>query len=233
MAEVFAPTDGGHADPAIAVARHTEDVVVGDRIIRHSLASRLMHWLVGTSFILCCLTGMPIWTPIFGWMAPLFGGLQVCRWLHPFMGVLFSVGLLWMAATWWGQMVMSARDREWFSPARFVQYLRFKSTDPETGKYNGGQKILFWTALLGGLALFLSGVVLWFPAALPQALREISWILHDVAFIAFLLLIIGHIYLAIVEPGTFESQLDGTVSKPWARLHHPRWYRDVTGEPRK
>ena len=233
MAQVVSPPNVGHGDSAIAVARHTEDVVVGDRIVRHSLASRAMHWTVGTSFILCLLSGMPIWTPIFGWMAQLFGGLQVCRWLHPFLGLLFSVGLLWMAAMWWGEMKMSARDREWLSPSYFAKYMRFQSTDPETGKYNGGQKGLFWMALLGGVALLLSGLVLWFPTVLPQGLREFSWILHDVAFIAFLLLIIGHVYLAIAEPGTFESQLDGTVSKPWARLHHPRWYRDVTGEPRK
>jgi formate dehydrogenase subunit gamma len=233
MAQSVSPPDVGHADPAIAVARHTEDVVVGDRIVRHSLASRAMHWTVGTSFILCLLSGMPIWTPIFGWMAPLFGGLQVCRWLHPFLGVLFSVSLLWMAASWWSQMVMSARDREWLSPSYFAKYMRFQSTDPETGKYNGGQKALFWMALLGGAALLLSGLVLWFPSAMPQVLRELSWIIHDVAFIAFILLIIGHVYLAIAEPGTFESQLDGTVSKPWAKLHHPRWYRDVTGDQRK
>jgi len=233
MAQAVTPPNVGHADPAIAVARTVEDVEVGDRIVRHTLATRAMHWLVGTSFILSFLSGMPIWTPIFGWMAPLFGGLAVCRWLHPFMGVLFSVGLLWMAASWWSQMRMSANDTKWLSPAYFAKYLRFESTDPETGKYNGGQKALFWMALLGGAALLLSGIVLWFPSVMPQGLREVSWILHDVAFIAFFLLVIGHVYLAIAEPGTFESMVDGTVSKPWAKLHHPRWYRDVTGEQRK
>ena len=128
---------------------------------------------------------------------------------------------------------MKSEDKKWLSPSYFAKYLRFESTDPETGKYNGGQKALFWMALLGGIALLLSGVVLWFPGEFGQTLREFSWILHDVAFIAFLLLIIGHVYLGIVEPGTFESMVDGTVSKPWAKLHHPRWYRDVTGDGRK
>ncbi|HXX31471.1 MAG TPA: formate dehydrogenase subunit gamma [Myxococcaceae bacterium] len=233
MAQVVTPPNVGHADPAIAVARTTEDVLVGERIVRHTYASRVMHWLVGGSFILSLLTGLPIWTPIFGWMAYLFGGLQVCRWLHPFLGVVFSAGLLWMAASWWSQMSMTAKDREWLSPGYFAKYLRFEATDPDTGKYNGGQKALFWFALLGGLALFLSGLVLWFPSDLSQPLREIAWVLHDAAFIAFFLMIIGHVYLAIVEPGTFESMIDGTVSKAWARLHHPRWYRDVTGDQRK
>ena len=62
MAQVAAP-NVGHADPAIAVARTTEDVLVGERIVRHTYASRVMHWTVGTSFILCLLSGLPIWTP--------------------------------------------------------------------------------------------------------------------------------------------------------------------------
>jgi len=44
-------------------------------------------------------------------------------------------------------------------------------------------------------------------------------------------MIIGHIYLGTAaEPGTFRAITGGTVTKDWARLHHPRWYREVTGE---
>ena len=66
-------------DTAIAVGRTREDVVVGNEIVRHRLFSRYMHWAVAVTFIVCLLTGMPIWTPVFGWMATLFGGLSVCR----------------------------------------------------------------------------------------------------------------------------------------------------------
>jgi len=45
--------------------------------------------------------------------------------------------------------------------------------------------------------------------------------------------IIGHIYLGTAaEPDTFRSIIRGTVTKSWARLHHPRWYREVTEQPR-
>ena len=51
----------------------------------------LIHWTVALTFFVCLLTGMPIWTPVFGWMAHLFGGLSVCRVIHPWAGVAFFV----------------------------------------------------------------------------------------------------------------------------------------------
>ena len=63
------------------------------------------------------------------------------------------------------------------------------------------------------------------------ALREAAILLHDLVVILFSMAIVFHIYLGTVaEPGTFASMTRGTVSKAWARLHHPRWYREVTGE---
>lgn len=66
-----------------------------------------------------------------------------------------------------------------------------------------------------------------------QVLRELSYVVHDVAFIFFFAMIIGHVYLGTAaEPGTFGSMVRGRVTKDWARLHHPKWYREVTGNSR-
>ena len=75
---------------------------------------------------------------------------------------------------------------------------------------------------------------MWFPLEFGQRLREVSYLLHDVAFSLFFAMIIGHIYLGTAaEPGTFSSITHGTVTKSWARLHHPRWYREVTSRQSK
>ena len=72
---------------------------------------------------------------------------------------------------------------------------------------------------------------MWFPENFSVPVREAAILLHDVTFILFALAIVGHIYLGTAaEPGTFHSMTRGTVTKHWARLHHPRWYREVTGE---
>ena len=64
---------------------------------------------------------------------------------------------------------------------------------------------------------------------LPRWLRGLSIVLHDFTFICFMVGIVMHIYLGTTaEPGTFRSMTQGTVTKPWARLHHPGWLRTVT-----
>ncbi len=62
-------------------------------------------------------------------------------------------------------------------------------------------------------------------------MRELSFVLHDLTFILFAVAVVFHIYLSTsAEPGTFRSMTRGTVTRKWARLHHPRWFREVTGE---
>jgi formate dehydrogenase subunit gamma len=211
-----------------------ENTVWNGKLVRHSTAARVIHWTVALFFVLSLFTGMPIWSPIFGWMAYLMGGLHVCRWLHPWMGDAFFVASLAMWVHWRVDMKMTEADRGWLGPKMF-QYMRFSGDDPNVGKYNGGQKLFFYAVLLDALLVLATGVVLWFPASFGAGLREASILLHDIGFIAFAVAIVGHIYLGTAaEPGTFSAMTRGTVSKAWAKLHHPKWFRDVTGEePRR
>ena len=217
-------------DTAIVTAREREDVVVGNEIVRHRRASRLIHWSVALTFFVSLFTGMPIWSPVFGWMAHFFGGLSVCRVLHPWVGVAFFLTSAVMFFHWLSDMHLEPRDREWIGP-RALQYMRYETDDSEVGKYNGGQKLFFWATALGAVGLLLSGLLIWFPRTFPRLLLEFSYVIHDVTFILFTVAIVFHIYLgSAAEPGTFGSMTRGTVARAWARLHHPRWYREVTGE---
>ena len=215
------------ADPAILRARRSEDVVVGDEIVRHRLASRVIHWLVALFFFVTLFTGLPIWTPVFAWMAWFFGGLHVCRWLHPWAGLLFFGATGAMFVHWLSDMRLTREDREWLRPGTIAAYMKHQRELADVGKYNGGQKLFFYAASLGALALLLSGVVLWLPESFPQLLRLAAILLHDVAFILFAVAVVLHIYLPAAQPGTYRAMVHGTVSAAWARLHHPRWYREV------
>jgi formate dehydrogenase subunit gamma len=216
---------------AVVRARHEEDVVVGEEIVRHRLATRVIHWSVAFFFLMALLSGLPIWTPILGWMAPLLGGLHVCRWLHPWAGGLFFASMAVMFVHWLDEMRLEGRDREWLRPRKMIAYMKHEDDDSDVGKYNGGQKLFFFAAGLGAAGLLLSGVVLWFPLSFPALVRELAILVHDVTFIVFVVAVVLHVYLGTAaEPGTFHSMIRGTVSKPWARLHHPRWYREVAGE---
>jgi len=217
-------------DDAVTVARDREDVAVGNEIVRHRLSSRLIHWSVAFTFFVSVLTGMPIWTPLFRWMADLFGGLSVCRFIHPWAGIVFTAISTLQFFHWLGDMKLEPQEKDWLGP-RVWKYLKYQGDDSEVGKYNGGQKLFFFAVSLGALGLLVSGVVIWFPLSFAQIVRELSYLLHDVTFILFVAAIIWHVYLGTAaEPGTFGAMVRGTVTKAWARLHHPRWYREVTGQ---
>ncbi len=223
-------------DRAVIAAQTREDVVVGNEIVRHNRTSRLIHWTVALGFFVCVFTGMPIWSPVFGWMAAFFGGLSVCRVVHPWAGLVFFAASAVMFLYWLADMHLEPGERrDWVSGGRAMKYMRYETDDSNVGKYNGGQKLQFWLVCLAALGLLVSGLMMWFPGALPRLLMEFAYLVHDVTFILFAMLIVIHIYLGTAaEPGTFGSMTRGTVTKAWARLHHGRWYRDVTGEePRR
>jgi formate dehydrogenase subunit gamma len=219
-----------HVDPGVVIGRVREDVAVGDEIVRHRRSTRLVHWGMAGFFFICLGSGMPIWTPVFGWMAGLFGGLETCRWLHPWSGIAFVVSTWLMFAQWRRDMRIEEVDKPWLGP-RFFKYMAHDEGNEEIGKYNGGQKIFFWSAVVAALVMGASGVVLWWPEQFATGLRQAAILVHEAGFIFFACAIVLHIYLGTAaEPGTFRSMTRGTVTRAWARFHHPRWYREVTGD---
>lgn len=218
-----------HVDPAVVSARQRENAVVGSEIIRHRRASRVIHWSVAITFFLAMITGMPIWTPIFGWMAALVGGLPVARVIHPYAGSLFFIASVVQFFHWLADMHFLPSEKGSWKPGRLMQYMNFDNEpNEEGGKYNSGQKVYFYAACLGALGLLVSGLVMWFPLYFPGIVRELAILLHDITFILFLVALIMHIYLSTAaEPGTFRSMTRGTVTRAWAKLHHPGWFRDV------
>jgi formate dehydrogenase subunit gamma len=218
-----------HASVA-ARARVEEDVVIGDELVRHRLSTRVIHWTVALFFLLSLFSGLPIWMPVFGWMGHLFGGLSAARVIHPWAGVLFFAASVVMFFHWLGDMRLEPGDREWLGP-KAIAYMKYETDDSDVGKYNGGQKLFFYAAGLAALGLLVTGIVIWNPLAFGQLVREASILLHDVTFILLAVAIVLHVYLGTAaEPGTFRSMIRGTVSRRWARFHHGRWYREVTGE---
>ncbi len=218
-----------HVDPAVVSARHDENVVVGSEIIRHRRVSRVIHWSVALTFFLALISGMPIWTPLFGWMAALVGGLAVARVIHPYAGVLFFIASGFQFFHWLGDMHFLPTEKGSWNPRKLMRYMNFDNEpDAEGGKYNPGQKVYFFAVCLGALGLLVSGVVMWSPLYFSGLVRELAILLHDITFIFFIVGVITHIYLSTAaEPGTFRSMTRGTVTRAWARLHHPGWFRDI------
>jgi formate dehydrogenase subunit gamma len=222
---------GIHSQSEIAaIARKQEDVMVnGELIVRHRASVRLTHWSVAVFFFLSMLTGFVVFTPYFAGLAGLFGGGAQARFLHPWFSLGFVISVAFLFAQWCRRMMSEPGDREWRE--NFRAYMKYETELTEVSKYNAGQKFFFWSVALGSLAFLVSGIVMWFPTSFPWSLRMLSYLVHEITFIGFVVGVIYHIYMSTAAmPGTLRAMTRGTVTRAWAKWHHPKWYRDVSGE---
>ena len=197
---------------------------------RYTASERANHWLVGIAFILLALSGLALFHPLFWPLTNLFGGGTWTRILHPYVGVLLAASFLVMFGRFSALNVLTPTDWEWMSRVREM----VKGDDhnmPEQGKYNGGQKFLFWALSLCVLLLLVSGVILWRAwFDLPVGLVRFAAVIHATSAGVMIGLIFVHIYAAIWVKGTVRAMLYGSVTRAWARQHHRAWYRQVTGK---
>ena len=103
---------------------------------------------------------------------------------------------------------------------------------PELGKYNAGQKFVFWamTALI--ILLIGSGIMIWeqyFPDLVTIPTRRIALLVHSLSAVAIILVFIMHVFAAFWVRGTLSAMLRGDVTGGWAWKHHRKWLREVAG----
>jgi formate dehydrogenase subunit gamma len=204
------------------------------RVPRYSGSARINHWIVATTFVLLLLSGLSLFHPALYPLSALFGGGQVVRWLHPILGLILAVAFLGLFFRFFWQNLPEFTDFVWLRRIKYVlsgedQYL------PEIGKYNAGQKFVFWsqfvlvgTLLVTGLALWGTGLnylesVLGFTLSLEA--QRWAAVIHATAAVLAIVIWILHVYAAIWVRGTISGMTRGTVSGGWGWRHHRKWLR--------
>jgi formate dehydrogenase subunit gamma len=199
-------------------------------IVRYAPGVRIMHWIVVICFMLLALSGLAMFYPPLYWLSALFGGGDVMRAVHPWIGLIMVVFFIVLAGTVRRYMRIEERDRQWLRQADDVVANREEKL-PEVGRYNAGQKLVYFSTVTCITILLLTGLEIWrayFTAYFPVDITRFASLLH--AFFAFVLIltIIVHIYAAIWVKGSVRAMTRGTVSYGWAWKHHRAWFRDVT-----
>lgn len=202
-----------------------------DTLPRYTAAERVNHWLVAITFFLMTLSGLVFFQPLYVPLNQLFGGGVWARILHPFFGVAMIVFFGGMYVRFRQLCAMTPTDRKWLTHVRDMVNGDDRNM-PESGKLNGGQKLLFWLLVACMVLLVLSGIVIWrayFSFLFPVGLVRFAAVVHAAAGAVMMALIIGHIYLAIGTRESMGAMLYGRVRKAWAKQHHPAWFREMTG----
>lgn len=201
------------------------------KITRYRPFERANHWLSAIVFILTALSGLALFQPLYYPLHLMFDSGTWTRILHPFFGVVMLISFGVMASSYWKLNKMTPDDWTWLGRVRELAG-GDDSNMPEAGKFNGGQKILFWLLIICMALLILSGIVIWrayFSFIFPMWLIRLASVIHAIAATIMIALIIFHIYAAIWTRESIDAMLHGQVRRAWAKQHHPAWYREMTG----
>ena len=233
----------------------------GSTITRFKAFERFGHWLLASSFIVLGLTGLislfgrKVLIPAFGPEA--FSMLALgSKWVHNNISWAFMIALVIIFVVWVVHNLPDRTDLRWLAKAGGL----FGGEHPPAKKFNAGQKLIFWSVILLGGSISLSGLSLLFPFEFnlfghtfstlnsggapgwfgasdlpyplsPQEEMQFAQLWHALISLVLTAIIFAHIYLGSVGmEGAFDAMGKGEVEEQWAREHHSLWVEEVLND---
>ncbi|MFP7570102.1 formate dehydrogenase subunit gamma [Marivita sp. S2033] len=236
----------------------------GRTIERFKMVERFGHWLLAGSFVLLGLTGLislmgrKFLIPTFGhepyaWIA------GYSKWIHNNVSWAFIIGLVMIFVMWVVHNLPDRTDIHWLAKGGGL----FGNGHPPAKKFNAGQKLIFWSTIILGGSIAVSGISMLFPfemplfaktfgllnssglpelvgyGTLPEALTpqeemQFAQLWHAIVSFVLMAIILAHIYIgSIGMEGAFDAMGSGDVEEQWAREHHSLWVDDVKSREAK
>jgi formate dehydrogenase subunit gamma len=188
---------------------------------RFSRTERTLHWANAAFFLFLLATGLILYLP----------SLSVAVGRRPLVqSVHFWSGVAWIAVL--ATIVLLGDRRGILRAAREIDRfdhddLRWLGGRPAPqGRFNAGQKLNAALTAAFTLLFLASGLLLWFGERDTRLRFASTVVLHDGLMYISLVLLIGHLYLAVIHPTTRHALRGitlGTVSEEWAARHHGKW----------
>ena len=206
----------------------------GRRVKRFADFERTLHWFTAVVFVFLALTGLTLLfgrfvvLPVFG--AEAFGVIaSACKEGHNLFGPLFLVAVVLLFIRFAWRNLPSRGDLTWLVKGGGI----VGKAHVSAGFFNAGEKIWFWSVMLLGITVSVSGLVLIFPIlGQSREIMQLALIVHGVAAVIFIAGSFGHIYIGTIgTEGSLESMTTGYVDENWAEAHHDRWHAELMEQP--
>lgn len=205
------------------------DETSGRKILRFNAFERFAHWMTATAFIILALTGLNY---IFGkrLLMPLIGPdafaalSQWGKYAHNFLSWPFMLGVLFMLVVWIKDNLPDRYDVAWLKAGGGF----FSGKEPVAARFNAGQKLIFWSVVIGGIALSATGIMMLFPfsAADINGMQTAQYI-HATVGVILIAIMIAHIYIgSLGMEGAYAAMSSGEVDLAWAKRHHRAWVEE-------
>jgi formate dehydrogenase subunit gamma len=201
-------------------------------VARYTTMQRINHWVTAALFTMLTLSGLSLFHPSLFFLTGLFGGGPSTRAIHPWFGVVLFLSFLMLFFRFWSLNLPNRDDVEWSKRIGDVVSNRHDRL-PELGKYNAGQKMVFWGQSILITCMFLSGLVIWdqyFGLYTGIEPKRIALLVHSLAALVAILIIFVHVYAGIWIKGTGRAMMRGNVTGGWAYRHHRKWLRKEAAE---
>jgi formate dehydrogenase subunit gamma len=202
----------------------------GLTIVRFGGIERFAHWLTASSFLILAFTGLntafgrSLLLPLMSERA--FASMtETLKVVHNYTGFAFIAGVVLVTVLWIKDNFLSRADIEWIKEFGGL----FNGKHVPADKFNFGQKVMFWSVVLLGGALAVTGLQLLFPFRW-MAIDGMQWALaiHALFGVLFFASIIAHIYIGTLGmEGAFDAMGSGRVDVNWAKEHHALWAEDA------
>jgi formate dehydrogenase subunit gamma len=187
---------------------------------RFSRVERLLHWVNALGFFFLLATGLILYLPS---LSVLVARRQLIQSLHFWGGVGWLGALAGVVVLGAPRLLATARELEVFDRDD-VLWLRGRRT-PQ-GRFNAGQKVNAALTAAFTILFGVSGLLLWFGEQDTRYRFASTVILHDGLMYVSLVLLAGHLYLALIHPATrhaLRGMTLGDVRVEWAAQHHSKW----------
>lgn len=201
----------------------------GRTITRFNVLERFVHWLTAGCFIILALSGLNV---TFGKsvLLPLIGHESfttisiLAKYAHNFLAFPFMVGIVFMFAVWVKDNIPNGADIAWLKAGGGL----IGHEHPPAKKFNGGQKLIFWSVIIGGVLLSISGVLLLFPFFATTIWNmQLAQIVHGLVGVLLIAAMLAHAYIgSIGMQGAFDAMGSGEVDLNWAKEHHSLWVQE-------
>jgi formate dehydrogenase subunit gamma len=198
---------------------------------RYRAAARVNHWITAACLILLALSGLSMFHPSLFFLSAIFGGGQNTRAIHPWIGVVLFFSFFLLFVQFWRANFWTRADTEWLTHVKDL-LTGHEERMPEVGKYNAGQKLIFWGMTVLILVLIASGIAIWdqyFYNLTGIETKRIAVLIHSLAAVVIICTWILHVYAAFWIRGSIHAMVKGWVTGGWAWRHHRKWLKQLAG----
>ena len=204
---------------------------VSNRVHRFTISERGVHWLTAAAFFSLLVSGLVVgrrgtfhtimYACHLGSAGVLVGGVAL---------IVLAGNRRALARTAHELHTFDTEDRQWLATAH--SRILAGAPEPPAGRFNAGQKVNFVLVCALFAALFITGG----DTIIAGTHHNLIFAGHKLATIGVCVLVVGHLYMALVNRGTrpgLRGMLTGEVDREWAQQHYPRWEpeRSPANEP--